>query len=77
MLRCLPFMLEEKRVPKAGPNQLLQVSLETAPLFELYLKRIAREGFFPEELKLQVMVEPRRGGPTAIELLESSLKVER
>lgn len=73
---ALPFVTdEEKRVPKIGANQYLEADLDPTAFLELYLKRLGREGFRPVELKLQVMVEPRKSGDGAVRLLESSLPV--
>lgn len=74
---AVPFLIEERRVPKVGAKETLEVPLDTSPMFELYLKRVAREGFAPDQLKLQVMVEPRRGEIRTIALLESALPVGR
>lgn len=68
---AVPFLLDEKRVPKIGPNQTLEVSLVPAELVALYLRKIHRAGFYPKEIRLQVMVEPHRGERIPIRTLES------
>lgn len=68
----VPFMIEERRVPKVGPNQIQEVSLETGML-PIYLGRLSRAGYRPRELRLQVMIEPRRGETSPVRLLESVL----
>jgi hypothetical protein len=73
---ALPFVTdEEKRVPKVGANQYLETALDPTAFLELYLKRLYREGFWPRELKLQVMVEPRKTDDGQIRILESALPI--
>lgn len=58
---AVPFTVDEKRVPKVGPGKMLEVPLDAAPAVELYLRRVARSGWSPDRLKIQVMLEPHRG----------------
>lgn len=58
----LPFVLEERRIPKIGgdttksyPLALNRVALRS------YLKRMYRSGFWPDAFRVRVMVEPRAG----------------
>lgn len=74
---AVPFMIEERRVPRIGPNQYLDVPLDPAPLLDLYLKKVARSGYWPDQLKLQAMIEPTRGEAEALQILESVLPVRR
>jgi hypothetical protein len=69
----VPFLIEQKRVPRLGPHQSLETSLDSTELVRLYLKRVARNGFSPTELKLYVMVEPQRGQTAPIQTVESTL----
>ena len=73
---AIPFMVDEKRVPKVGPNNLLEVFLTTSPSLELYLNKLSRAGWWPDRVKIQVMVEPHRGA-TEILSLENVLEVAR
>ena len=73
---AIPFLVEERRVPKVGPNKLLEVPLETSPGLELYLRRLSRAGWWPDRLRLQVMLEPHPGEQT-IQTLEDVLEVKR
>lgn len=58
----LPFVLEERRVPKVPAKGSLQVPIAlNRALFDAYLKRMNRSGFWPDALRMQVMVEPRPG----------------
>ncbi len=72
----IPFMVDEKRVPKIGPNKTQDVYLTTSPALELYLAKLARAGWWPDRVKLQVMIEPHRGA-VAIQSLESVLEVAK
>lgn len=74
---AVPFMLQERRVPSLSPDKPKQVALLFSPLLEAYLKRVDQLGFAPEELKLQVMVEPHPGEPGPLETLEAQLRVGR
>ncbi|OGR95606.1 MAG: hypothetical protein A2V88_14120 [Elusimicrobia bacterium RBG_16_66_12] len=73
---AIPFLIEERRVPKVGPNKVVEVPLETSPGLELYLRRLSRSGWWPDRLRLQVMLEPRPGERT-IQILEDALEVKR
>jgi hypothetical protein len=72
----IPFMVDEKRVPKVGPNKTQDVYLTTSPALELYLAKLARAGWWPDRVKLQVMIEPHPGA-VAVQSLESSLEVSK
>ncbi len=72
----VPFAVDEKRVPKVGPNKTQDVFLTTSPALELYLNKLARAGWWPDRVKLQVMIEPHRGAAT-VQALESVLEVAR
>jgi hypothetical protein len=72
----IPFMVDEKRVPKIGPNKTLDVYLTTSPALELYLAKLARAGWWPDRVKLQVMIEPHRGA-VALQSLETALEVTK
>lgn len=72
----LPYMLETRRVPRAAANRHLEVPLDATALTELYLKKLRREGYSLKELKMQVMLEPRKGVAGPVQLLEAVLPVE-
>lgn len=55
---ALPFLIDERRVPKVGPNQVLEVPLTTTPKLDHYLKRLARLGFKTDALRLSAMLDP-------------------
>lgn len=70
---AVPFLLEEKRVPKVGPNQRKEVPLELTISLNLYLKRVNRVGYRVRELKVQIMLEPRRGETFPPRVIEGDL----
>ncbi len=71
----LPFTIEQKRVPRIGANEYLETALDPTALTEVYLKKVYREGYWPRELKLQVMLEPRRDVKGPLQILEKTLSV--
>ena len=72
---ALPFLSEEKRVPKIGANQYFETTIDPTALTELYLKKVNREGYWPLELKIQVMLGPRRDAKGPLQIIDSSLPV--
>ena len=70
----IPFMVGEKRVPKMQPNQVIDVNLSTSPSLELYLNKLSRAGWWPDRVKLQVMIEPHKG-TTALQSVENIIEV--
>jgi hypothetical protein len=72
---AVPFLVDERRIPKVGPNETKEVPLDLSVLLGLYLKRTYRSGFVPKELKIQIMVEPHRGDNLPIKTIESLLTV--
>ena len=72
----LPFMIDQKRVPNLKANQHAEIVLDTTDLLALYLRRVHRTGWWPEELKLEVMVEPRNGQSVPLKILTASLPVQ-
>lgn len=72
----VPFALEQKRVARIGPNQVIDVPIGPSPMLPLYLKRLKRDGVRLEELKLQVMIEPRPGEAETIQVAEAVLPVK-
>lgn len=74
---AVPFMIEERRVPRVGANQLLDVPLGPSPMLDLYLKKLKRSGLWPDQLKIQVMLEPHHLSAPALQVLEKVLPIER
>lgn len=72
---ALPFVIDEKRVPKIGANQYQEATLDPTALTELYLRKLWREGYWPEELKIQVMLEPRKDNDEPLQIVEASLPI--
>lgn len=73
----IPFLIDERHVPKIGPNQLQDVLLDRSIEFGLFLRKARRGGFAPDRLKIELMVEPRRGDAPAIQLLQNEIPVEK
>lgn len=70
---AVPFLVDERRVPKIGPNKILVVPLITSPQLEQYLRRLARQGFRADRLRLQAMIEPHPDQD--VRTLEAELEV--
>jgi hypothetical protein len=66
---AVPFNVDEKRVPKIGAEKTIEVPLDASAAVDLYLKRLARAGWRPDRLKIQVMLEPHHGSK-ALQLVE-------
>jgi len=77
----VPFLIDEKRVPKVGPNRYFEVSWDPSGSVELpfnhYLQRVFSSGFWPDQLKLQVMLSPHRGAVETIRTQEIVLPVKK
>ena len=72
---AVPFSVDERRVPRIGADKTLEVPLDASPALDLYLRRIARAGWWPDRIKIQVMLEPRSGSKT-ISVVEAVLEVK-
>lgn len=72
---AVPFMLEERRVPKVGPNKVQEIPLDPHML-AAHLLKVDRAGYTAEEIKLQVMLVPRIGETSPLQILESSLRLK-
>ena len=73
---AIPFVVEERRVPKVGPNQVIEVPLETGAALDLYMRRVARAGWWPDRVKLQVMLEPHAGS-SALQIVEDVVEIKK
>ncbi len=71
---AVPFIVDEKRVPKVGAEKTIDVALDAGAAIELYLRRVTRAGWRPDRLKIQVMLEPHRGNKT-LQLVEDVLEI--
>lgn len=71
---AIPFALDERRVPKIGPNEYLDVSVDPTQALTIYLRRVHREGYWPTQLKIQVMLTPRKGAGV-MQVVDSTLPV--
>ena len=72
----IPFMVDERRVPKVGPHKAVDVPLSTSPALRIYLNKLSRVGWWPDRVKLQVMIEPHRG-TAVVQSLESAIEVAK
>ncbi len=73
---AIPFAVDEKRVPKVGAGKLVEVPLDASPALDLYVRRLARAGLWPDRIKISVMLEPRAGS-REIRIVEDVLEVRR
>lgn len=73
----VPFTIEQKRVARIKPNQIMDVAIGPSPMLPIYLKRLKHDGLHPDALRLQVMIEPRPGEPQAIQVTEAVLPVKK
>jgi hypothetical protein len=71
---AVPFIVDEKRVPKVGAEKTIEVPLDAGAAIDLYLRRLSRAGWRPDRLKIQVMLEPHRGSKT-LQIVEDVLEL--
>jgi hypothetical protein len=74
-LWAVPFILEEKRVPRVGANKIQEVTLNLT-LLGPYLAKLSRAGFKALEIRLEVMVEPRLDQKVPIQILQGILPLK-
>ena len=70
---AVPFLVDEKRVPKVGAEKTVEVSIDAGAAIDLYLRRMARAGWRPDRIKIQVMLEPHHGSKT-LQIVEDVLE---
>lgn len=70
----VPFRVEERRIPRLANGKKRQVPIDTIRL-DQYLAGLRLGEYWPVELKLQVMVEPRKGLPLEKSILESLVPI--
>jgi hypothetical protein len=73
---AVPFGVDAKRVPKVGAEKTIEVSLDAGAQIDLYLRRLARAGWRPDRIKIQVMLEPHHESKT-LQIVEAVLEVGR
>jgi len=72
----VPFLLEERRVPRLLPGSGTEVPLYLNRVaLRAYLSRMYRAGFWPDAFKVKVLLEPRPGESLKDRFLERTLKV--
>lgn len=76
---AVPFLVDEKRVPKVNANTHVETTLlvgDPSAQIDIYLKNTAFEGYVVQALRLRVMISPRRGQAAPIQVLESELPIQ-
>jgi hypothetical protein len=73
---AVPFIVDEKRVPKIGAGKMVEVPLDASPALDLYLHRLSRSGWWPDRIRIQVMLEPH-AGIKSLQVVEDVLEVRR
>jgi hypothetical protein len=71
---AVPFIVDERRVPKVGAEKAIDVPIDAGAAVDLYLRRVARAGWRPDRIKIQVMLEPHRGCKK-LQIVEDVLEV--
>lgn len=70
----VPFWVEERRIPWLRGDRLKEVPLHRVELTP-FLRRIRESGYWPEAIRVQVMVEPKKGDTLRHRIGESVLPV--
>ena len=70
----VPFYLNERRVPRVRAGQVKEIPLNDLVL-DVFLKKVYRAGYWPDALRIEVMVEPRAGEGLEQRMLEGTLPV--
>jgi len=72
----VPFILEERRIPKIAAGALLKVPLQINRVaLGAYLQRMYRSGFWPDVFRVRVLVEPRSGDTLENRIAEKRIAV--
>ncbi len=71
----IPFAVDERRVPILKSGQSLPVVFDVTDSVKDYFRGLALEGWNPEKIKIEVMIEPRQGEDSALKTTESILNV--
>lgn len=71
----LPFVLDTRRVPRIGPNKIVETRVDVTTMLALYLAKLKREGWWLDRLKLDVLLEPREDEPKRLQILSCELPV--
>jgi len=73
---AIPFAIGEKRVPYVGANKTVEVTLDPGDDLVIYLRRMVRAGWWPDRLKMQVMLDLHPGS-ASIQTGEDVLEIGR
>ncbi len=71
----IPFAVDERRVPILKSGQNLPVVFDVTDPVKDYFKRLSLEGWKPEKIKMEVMIEPRQGENSALKTTQTVLNV--
>ena len=72
----VPFIVEEKRIPKVRADALLKTPLNLNRVaLGSYLRRMYHAGYWPDAFRVQVMVEPRPGESLEDRISDKTLPV--
>jgi hypothetical protein len=71
---AIPFSIDERRVPKIDAGKMVEVPLQAGTDLTIYLRRLARSGWWPDRVRIQVMLDPRPGS-SSIQTVEDVLEI--
>ncbi len=57
---AVPFMTEERRISKIKPGMAFEIKIRNVDI-KPFLSRLRASGYWPDAVKVQLMVEPRPG----------------
>jgi hypothetical protein len=70
----VPFILDDRRIPKVNGSAVHSVPIPiNRAVLDGFLKRMRRSGFWPDALRVEVMVEPRPGDASFQDRLKESV----
>jgi hypothetical protein len=73
-LQTVPFEIEERRVSIIKPGKTAYIKTTSFSLIN-YLKRLKNTGFWIDEIKTEIMIEPRAGDDLSENITQSTIKV--
>ncbi len=71
----IPFVVDERRVPQLKADQSLTLNFDVTESVKDYFKQLFLEGWRPEKIKMEIMIEPRQGEDSALKKIESTLPI--
>lgn len=70
----VPFWMEERRIPRLGRDRLKEIRLHKLKMLP-FLERMRKSGYWPRAVKIQVMLEPKKGQSLKHKIMESVLPI--